>query len=86
MRERSDSHLRGVPLPGLGSITNPTNQQGVIMEVKRWLIISYKHNDLMDGAYGLCLDAYEGRYQDAAEAARKYTPEFSPVVVCGVIE
>ena len=53
---------------------------------KRWLIISWKHIDHMDGAYGKCLDHFDGTYEDAAEAARKYVPDHSPVGVVGVIE
>ena len=59
------------------SINNP---------VKKWLIISWRHDDYMDGAYGKMLDEVEGTYEQAAVAARIWVSSHSPVGVVGVIE
>lgn len=53
---------------------------------KKWLIISWKHDDLMDGAYGRHIDDFEGTYEDAAIYARQFVPNCSPVGVVGVID
>lgn len=53
---------------------------------RKWLIISYRFNDLMDGAYGERLAVVEGTYEEAAIEARLYVPQYSPVGVVGVIE
>lgn len=54
-------------------------------EMKKWLIISWKRNDYMDGCYGKILDEYEGTYEGAANFARIYIENFSPISVVGVI-
>ena len=54
--------------------------------VKTWLIISWRHNDLVDGAYGECITSVKGTYEEAAAEARAYIKDFSPVGVVGVIE
>jgi len=54
--------------------------------VKKWMIISWQRNDLMDGSYGELLNVIKGTYEDAAEAARWYVPARSPVGVVGEIE
>lgn len=53
---------------------------------KKWLIISWKHIDLMDGAYGKHIDDFEGTYEEAAEWARQFVDNYSPIGVVGVIE
>jgi hypothetical protein len=53
---------------------------------KNWLIISWKHDNYMDGGYGKCLDKFYGTYEAAAEYAREYVSQNSPVGVVGVIE
>lgn len=53
---------------------------------KKWLIISWKHIDHLDEAYGKCIGYFNGTYDEAAEYARKFMPEHSPVGVVGVIE
>lgn len=53
---------------------------------KNWLVISWQHIDHMDGRYGRCLAEFIGNYDEAAEFARKFVPEFSPVGVVEVIE
>jgi hypothetical protein len=54
--------------------------------VRRWLIISWRHNDHMDGAYGEFIVSCVGSYEDACKEARKYVADFSPIGVVGVIE
>lgn len=53
---------------------------------KTWLIISYRHIDHLDAAYGKLLDTVTGSYEEAAEEARGWVANYSPVVVCGVIQ
>ncbi len=53
---------------------------------KKWLIISWQHDNMMDGAYGKMIDSIEGTYDEACECARQYVPSRSPVGVVGVIE
>lgn len=55
-------------------------------EVKKWMIISWKHVDHLDAAYGKLLDVVEGTYEEAAYNARAYVEHYAPVGVCGVIE
>ena len=55
-------------------------------EVKKWMIISWKHVDHLDAAYGQLMETIEGTYEDAAKRARDYIDAYSPVGVCGVIE
>ncbi len=52
---------------------------------KKWMIISWRHIDHMDGAYGELLATVEGTYEEAAQQARLWIPQYSPVGVCGVI-
>jgi len=51
----------------------------------RWMIISWKHNDLMDGQYGECLEEISGTEEEARELAREYVPMHSPVGIVEVI-
>jgi hypothetical protein len=53
---------------------------------KKWLIISWMYNGFIDGNYGKMLQEIEGTYEEAAQEARQYIPNFSPVGVVGVIE
>lgn len=53
---------------------------------KKWMIISWRRNELMDGAYGELLSTIRGTYEEAAKEARLWVPQYSPVGVCGVIE
>lgn len=56
------------------------------MEKKKWLVISWQHDDMMDGAYGKLIDTVEGTYDEAADRARQYIGNCAPVGVVGVIE
>ena len=56
------------------------------IRTRKWLIISWRHNDLMDGAYGEFISSVEGTYEEACEAARHYVRNLSPIGVVGVIE
>lgn len=53
---------------------------------KKWLIISWQHVDHLDDKYGRCIDEVHGTYDEAAERAREYVHNCSPVGVVGVIE
>lgn len=53
---------------------------------KTWLIVSWQHDDLMDGAYGKLIDTFVGTYDEAADRARQYVSNCAPVGVVGVIE
>jgi hypothetical protein len=53
---------------------------------KKWLIVSWRHVDHLDAAYGHLLDTVEGHYMEAAAEARKYIENYAPVGVVGVIE
>lgn len=52
-------------------------------DIKKWLIISWKHVDHLDGAYGKLIDTFKGTYEEACSHARAYVPEHSPVGICG---
>ena len=54
--------------------------------IKKWMIVSWRHNDLIDGAYGQLIDTVTGTYEEAAERAREYVHNCAPVGVVGVIE
>lgn len=58
----------------------------IVQKPKKWLIISWRHNDLMDGAYGEFITSHEGSYEDACKEARKYIDGLGPIGVVGVIE
>lgn len=50
---------------------------------KTWLIISWAHNDYLDGDYGRLLMQYEGTYEDAIKMAKEYVSEAAPI---GIVE
>ena len=50
---------------------------------KYWMIISWKHEDHMNTAYGKLIYEVFGTREDAEEHAREFIPEFSPV---GIVE
>jgi hypothetical protein len=52
---------------------------------KDWMIISWRHNDHMDGAYGQLMEEFNGTYEEVTDRARRYVPDYSPVGVVGVI-
>lgn len=53
---------------------------------KNWLIISWFHDDLMDGAYGKKIDEIHGTYEEACQRALEYVPHCSPVGVVGEVK
>lgn len=53
---------------------------------EKWLIISWRHNDLMDGAFGEFITSVDGNYEEACDKARGYIMNFSPIGVVKVIE
>ena len=55
-------------------------------ETKKWMVISWRHIDHLDDAYGRLLDTVEGTYEEAAEEARRWIEHYAPVGICGVIE
>ena len=53
---------------------------------KKWLMVSWRRNDFLDGRYGELVKEFTGTYEEAANEARQYVPQFSPIGVVGVIE
>lgn len=54
--------------------------------VLKWAIVSWRHDDLMDGKYGKLLEIYNGSYEAACFKAREeYIPNYS-LSVCGILE
>jgi hypothetical protein len=54
--------------------------------VYNWLIISWRHIDLMDGAYGKLLTQTWATEEQAKIEARKYVPNYSPVGIVRAVE
>lgn len=53
---------------------------------KRWVIVTWRHIDELDGQFGRVLDSIYGTYEEAVNEALEYVPDFSPISVLGVIE
>jgi hypothetical protein len=50
------------------------------------MIISWKHEDHADSAYGKLMEVFIGSEGEAKEAARTYVPCYSPIGICEVIK
>lgn len=60
-----------------------SNDQRFNNTVKNWMVISWKHSDHLDSAYGELLANLSGTREDAEEEARRWIPRYSPV---GIVE
>lgn len=56
------------------------------MSNDQWLIISWAHDDLMNGAYGKVLSFVDGTEYDATLAAREFIAEHAPVGIVRVVQ
>lgn len=53
---------------------------------KTWMIISWRHIDHLDDAYGKLIDVVDGTYEEAAKEARGYVGYRSPIGLVEVIQ
>lgn len=54
--------------------------------MKTWLIISWRHMDHMDGAYGQLLDTFHGTRENAEIEARSWNKNYKPIGIMEEVE
>lgn len=52
---------------------------------EQWMVISWKHVDHLDAAYGKLLETVNGSGDEAAEAAKAWVEHYAPIGIVRII-
>jgi hypothetical protein len=66
--------------------TGLIDERALVAKKERWLIVSWAHQDLIDGKYGRLLEVYEGHQQGAEWRARNLLDEYSDIRPIGIVQ
>lgn len=62
------------------------DDRALVAKKERWLIVSWAHQNLMDGNYGRLIEVYEGHQQGAEWRAKNLLQEFSDFRPIGIVQ